>query len=129
MSDWIRRLLAAAGALGLAACQTTGAPQPASLTQATPQAIDALKSVLAEAMGRTRIDLGPGDLTRETVVTVLPLPIGPHEGNSVSMPTRFDVLIDGRGCYLRREGSDALLELRGVSCRAAAAVERGGPGG
>jgi len=123
MSRWIERLLAAAGALGFAACQTSGAPQPATLAQATPQAMDALKSVLAEAMGRTRIDLGPGDLTRDTVVTVLPLPIGPHEGNSVSMPMRFDVLIHGGRCYLRREGSDALLELRGVSCRAVVGVD------
>jgi hypothetical protein len=129
MPGWIRRLLAAAGALGLAACLTTDAPKPATLTHATPEAINALKSMLAEAMGRTRIELGPGDLTRETVVTVLPLPIGPHESNSMSLPTRFDVLVYGKRCYLRREGSDALLELRSVSCRAAGAVETGGPEG
>jgi hypothetical protein len=120
MSSRVQRLLAAMGALGLvSACQTTGAPQPATLQEATPEAMATLKSVLAEAMGRTRIDFGPGDLTRQSVVTVLPLPISPHEGNSMAMPTQFDLLVDGGRCFLRRQGGDVLLELRGVPCRAA----------
>jgi len=100
--------------LPLTACQSE--PQLATLTDASPETIEALSSVLATATGRARIQLGPNDVTRDPVVSVLPTPPGPMEGNSTAMPALFDiVLIDG-DCYVRAQSDGALYALTGLTC-------------
>jgi hypothetical protein len=113
-----RTLILAAGTLAAAACQTASQPVAAHLDPATPEAMTAVRSVLAEAMGRTRIELGAGDPGRESVIAVLPLPIDPHEGNSLAKPTLFDILIQDGACFLRKQGEEKLYSLPSVTCRA-----------
>jgi hypothetical protein len=79
-----------------------------------------LKAALANAMGRSQIELGPGDPTQSSVLSVLPLPPGPLEDRSLAKPTIFRLEIEGRACILVREDTGARISLDGVSCRAAA---------
>jgi hypothetical protein len=105
------------GALGLAACQTAADVRPAAFEQATPEALGVLRQALGAALGRTRIDLGPSDLTRDSVVAVLPLPLGPYEGNSPALPILFELVVQGERCFIRRKGETELRELPDVRCR------------
>lgn len=108
----------AAGVI-LAACQTTAAValRPAVLVDATPEALRQLDRTLAAATGRGRIKRGPGDVTKEPAIAVLPPPPGPYEGNSPAMPVYFDLVTDGKGCFVRDRSSGKTHVLRGVSCR------------
>ena len=49
----------------LAACEAE--PQLATLTEASPETVEALTGVLAAALGRASIQLGPGDPSLEPV--------------------------------------------------------------
>jgi len=107
------------------ACQSTAAvATPAVLTQADAATMARLKATLAKAMGRSPIELGPGDPTQSSVLSVLPLPPGPLEDRSLAKPTIFRLEIEGKTCMLVREGehgaSGARITLEGVACRAAA---------
>jgi hypothetical protein len=102
---------------GLGACQSMAAP--AVLTKADPPAMEALKATLAKAMGRSRIDLGPGDPTQTSVISVLPLPLAPQEDRSLAKPTIFHLEIEGANCVLVRQDTGARIPLDGVECKAA----------
>ena len=99
------------------ACQAMAAP--AVLTSADPAAMDRLKAALGKAMGRTKIELGPGDPTQTSVLSVLPLPPGPQEDRSLAKPTIFRLEIEGQTCILVREDTGARIAADGVDCRAA----------
>jgi hypothetical protein len=101
------------------ACQLTPTAVPAVLARADAAAIDRVKAVLAKEMGRSPIQLGPGDLTQSPVVSVLPLPPGPLEDRSLAMPTIFRLELEGEVCLIVREDTGARLKLDGVDCRAA----------
>jgi hypothetical protein len=112
------RLLAVAALLSIpGACQSMAAP--AVLTRADPPAMERLKAALAKAMGRTYIELGPGDPTQTSVISVLPLPLAPQEDRSLARPTIFRLEIEGSACILVREETSARIPLDGVECRAA----------
>ena len=106
-------------------CQSTSAQtaSPAVLTKADDVAMARLKAALAKEMGRSEIQLGPGDLTQNSTITVLPLPPGPLEDRSLAKPTIFLLEIEGGACVLVREGepgaSGARIPLEGVECRSA----------
>lgn len=118
MRAQLAALLAAATLMpGLGACQSM--PAPAVLTKADPAAMEALKATLAKAMGRARIELGPGDPTQTSVISVLPLPLAPQEDRSLAMPTILRLEIQGSACVLIREDSGARIPLDGVECKAA----------
>ena len=102
------------------ACQTASAAVPAVLTHADQVSMDRLKSTLAKAVGRSQVELGPGDLTQTSVVSVLPRPPGPLEDRSLAKPTLFRLEIEGGNCALVREDTGARVPLAGVDCRAAA---------
>lgn len=114
-----RAVCAALIALCVGACQTVGsaAVQPAVLLEGQASALETVKQTLVELTQQGRITLGPGDLTRKSLISVLPPPPGPYEGNSPSMPTYFELVTDGERCYLRERGKDALHQLPGVSCK------------
>lgn len=115
----ICRILSISALLGLAACQT--APQPAVLTDGTSETMAAVTGVLAGAMNRAQVELGPGDLTQASVISVLPPKPGPLEGNSTALPAVFDlVLLDG-DCYVQSRQNGELYLLIGVECRSAGA--------
>lgn len=108
--------LAASLLAGLAACQS--APRAATLEPATPEAVEALKQVLAEALGRGRVELGAGDPARDSVIAVLPPPPTALEGNSPAMPELFDILVTAEGCFVRRQTTEEMFALPGVACQA-----------
>lgn len=102
------------------ACQSTAqAAQPAVLTHADDATMARLKAALAKAMGRSPIELGPGDPTQSSVLSVLPLPPGPLEDRSLARPTIFRLEIEAQTCVLVREDSGARTVAEGVSCKAA----------
>lgn len=105
------------------ACQSTAQAAPAVLTHADDAAMARLKAALAKAMGRSPIELGPGDPTQTSILSVLPLPPGPLEDRSLAKPTIFRLEIEGQTCVLVREGeagaSGARIVAEGVACRAA----------
>jgi len=96
------QLALALGALAMAtACQST--PQqavPAVLADSRPETMDTLKATLASAMGQGRVELGAGDPTTTSAITVLPPPLGPMETASTAMPTQFNLMMRGNTCMV-----------------------------
>jgi hypothetical protein len=110
----MRRLLILAALAPLAACQSE--PQLATLTDNTPETIATLTGVLASAVGRAKVQLGPLDVLAQPVVSVLPPPAGPLEGNSPAMPVLFDIVLFDGDCYVRAQESAELFLLAGLGC-------------
>ena len=109
-------------ALLVGACQSgAGAQQPALLMQGDAPAMDQLRAALAREMGRTAVDLGPSDPTRNSVISVLPVPAGPLNDRDMALPTVFRLESDGRTCAVVRESTGARIPLDGVKCRTASA--------
>jgi len=102
------------------ACQTTAdvALRPAVLLKPNEQTRTLLENVIAEVVGAGRVTLGPVDLTRNSVISVLPPAPGPFEGNSPAMPRYFELVTDSKECFLRERGKDELRALPGTTCRA-----------
>jgi hypothetical protein len=102
-------------------CQSTPAQaaSPAVLTQADAATMERIRAALAKEMGRSVIELGPGDLTQSSTISVLPLPPGPLEDRSLAKPTIFRLEISGGACMLVREDTGARIPLEGVECKAA----------
>jgi hypothetical protein len=94
-------------------------PVPAVLTKADPPAMERLKATLAKAMGRASVDLGPGDPTQTSTISVLPPPLAPQDDRSLAKPTIFRLEIEGGACTLVREDNGARIPLDGVACKAA----------
>lgn len=103
-----------------AACQTTAdtAVKAAVLLEPNEQTRTLLENAIAEVIGPGRVTLGPVDLTRDSLISVLPPPPGPYEGNSPAMPRYFELVTDGKECFLRERGKDELRALPGTTCRA-----------
>jgi len=103
-----------------AACQTTAdsALKTAVLLEPTEQTRTLLEKAIAGIIGPGRITLGPVDLARDSLIPVLPAPPGPYEGNSPAMPRYFELVTDGKKCFLRERGKDELRALLGTTCRA-----------
>ena len=104
---------------GVTACRSPTAPElrPALLADGSPATLQTLDRVLFEATEQGPAGRGPGDPTRESVVTVPPPAPGPYEGNSPAMPRYFDIVTDGAACYLRDRKTSKVHPLPGVSCR------------
>lgn len=103
-----------------AACQTTAdtAVRAAVLLEPNEQTRTLLENAIAQVIGPGRITLGPVDLARDSLIPVLPAPPGPYEGNSPAMPRYFELVTDGKRCFLRERGKDELRALPGTTCRA-----------
>jgi hypothetical protein len=102
------------------ACQLTAPPVPAVLANADDAAMARLRATLAKAMGRSPVELGPGDPAQSSVLSVLPLPPGPLEDRSLAKPTIFRLELQSETCVLVREDTGARYMLEDVACRAAA---------
>ncbi len=122
MTGRARTARACAAILGFAmfagCCQSLPA-KPAVLTQADEAAMARLRATLAKEMGRSDVQLGPGDPTQSSTLSVLPLPPGPLEDRSLAKPTIFRLEIEGETCLLVREDTGARILLEGVNCRPA----------
>ncbi len=100
------------------ACQTVAPNAPATLANADKATLVQVKSVLAEAMDRATIELGPGDLSKTSAISVLPPPLAAREDRSLAAPVIFDIVMSGAECYaIRRDTGEAFA--LGVPCRAA----------
>lgn len=113
------RILTVSMLAGVGACQSS--PQPATLVDASPETLSALTGVLAAAVDRAQVQLGPGDLTKESVISVLPPRPGPLEGNSPAMPTIFDIVLVEGECFVQERQSGERFPLTGIACTPAAA--------
>lgn len=113
------RILSVSLLAGLAACET--APQPAVLTDTSPETMSAVTSVLATAVGRAQIELGAGDFTKEPVISVLPPRPGPLETHATAVPTLFDILLLDGDCYVQERESGEMFFLTGIECKSAGA--------
>lgn len=111
--------VALGAAAGLSACKTPEVPElrAALFVDASPATLQTLDRVLFEATREGPAKRGPGDPTRDSVVTVLPPSPGPREGNSPAMPRYFDIVTDGSICYLRDRKNGETHALPGVACR------------
>jgi hypothetical protein len=118
--------LAAAGALQ--GCIHASTPQPAVLVEADAKTLNTLRTVLAAALGRGQVVLGPEDLTTTSRFSVLPPPLGPLETRSVAIPTSFVLMTRGGLCFVQGpvenspDGNQPAAQLRlleGVACRQA----------
>ncbi len=117
ISSRILRVFAAMGVILLSACQSTDAKTYAVLVSADDQTMTALKSVLASALGQASVEIGPGDLTKTSVVAVLPPRLAQQEDRSVVQPDLFDLMINGAKCIVVRRQTGEEYDLRDVSCR------------
>jgi len=115
----------------LTACQTTAQAEaeavPAVLKKADAATMDTVKMALAKSMGSPSVVLGTLDLTKSSVISAFPkrgvMPAGApqnHAGN-FALPTRFNMMMDGRNCYMVKNGTDEKILLPGVECKAALA--------
>jgi len=111
-------LLAMIGAFALSACQSNSEVTSAALAEADSETMAELKSVLARAMDTARVELGPGDLTKASTISVLPPRLSPDEDRSTVKPTLFDIVLKGSKCFVVRRDTGDEYELAGVSCRA-----------
>ncbi len=105
------------GALMTSACQSYQTRTYAVLVTADSQTMAAVKSVLARAMNTASVDIGPGDLTKTSVISVLPPRPGLHEDRSTVMPTLFDIIIKGSTCFVVRRDTGDEHVLSGIACR------------
>jgi hypothetical protein len=100
-------------------CATQATAQPARLAKTDAATMTALRTALASALGRTRIELGPEDLANATVVSVLPLPLGPYDTRSLEVPALFDITMERGTCMLVARSDGKTYPLTGVSCKVA----------
>jgi hypothetical protein len=97
-------------------CATNVGPQPARLSNTSPQTMERVKAVLATAMGTNRIELGPENLSTSTSLTVLPPPLGPMDTRSLAVPSVFDIVKEGPSCALVLRTNGRRFPMTGVAC-------------
>lgn len=114
-------LLAVAGAFLLGGCQSAGAPEAAVLEAADSQTMAEVKSVLARALNRASVEIGPGDPTKTPTISALPPRLAPSEDRSLAAPTYFDLAIKDGACVLIRRDTGEEFALTGVRCKPAQA--------
>lgn len=105
-------------ALAVSACQHNQGPAPAVLADDSAETMSALKMGLATALNRAQIELGAGDPTVVSRVSVLPPRPTDLETRNPAMPETFQLFIRNGRCYAVRDGSEAELALPDVPCRA-----------
>ena len=101
----------------LAACQTAEPVAPAVLASADSDTLEKLKSVLVHAVGRTSVELGPGDATNTSTLSVLPPRPNPALDRNTAQPTLFDIRLRGDTCMLVRRETGQAFDLTGIACR------------
>ena len=109
-------------AITVTACHTTAhaQPSPAVLKNSDESSMKILKSALAKAMKTSRVELGTSDPTRSSSISVLPKSVRGLNGNdyaNFALPTQFDLMMEGRNCYLVKRGSENKIPLQGIRCK------------
>lgn len=106
-------------ALMLGACQHSATAAPATLADSSPESVEALKAALGNAINRANVDLGVGDLTASSSVTVLPPQLTEHETRSPATPTVFNLFVKDGICFAVQDGMDEEIPLLDVPCKPA----------
>ncbi len=107
----------ALAALAIGGCQHTGDATPAVLADASEPSMQALKSALASALGRSQVELGASDPMHIPRVSVLPPPLSPLEDRSPVKPALFDLFIRNGSCFAIQVETKIETELTNVPCR------------
>lgn len=107
--------------LALAGCQTVDAAPavPAVADLSTSDAVARAQIVLAQALGRGRVELGPHDGARAATLSVLPPPPGARETHYMAIPILFDVVLRDGKCHVIRRDTKQVYDLHGIACRPA----------
>lgn len=113
-----RILIPLIAALAVSACQHNPGSVPAVLADDSAETLSALKAGLATALNRAHIELGAGDPTSVSRVSVLPPRPTNLETRSPAMPEMFDLFIHNGRCYAVRDGTETEITLPDVPCRA-----------
>ena len=108
---------ALASLLLVCACQTASSRVPATLENTDESTLSRVKAILADAVGRAQIHLGPEDLSTSTTLSVLPPAPGPQETHSTALPSVFDLVTNGEDCFLVSRNSQESYRLKGIGCR------------
>lgn len=106
-------------ALMLGACQHSATAAPATLADSNPESVEALKAALGTAINRANVELGVGDLTASSSVSVLPPRLSEHETRSPATPTIFYLFIKDGTCLAVRADTDEEIPLPDVPCKPA----------
>lgn len=114
----IKKLFSLAAIVSFGACQHQAQPLPAVLSDGSEETLNLLRSDMAAALDRARIEFGAGDLTQSSVFVIVPPPLGPNETRSTVTPERYRLEIQGQTCFAAHEKSDARIELQNTPCRA-----------
>lgn len=99
------------------ACQHNSSAVPATLADDTPATLEALKAGLGEAIDQAKIELGVGDMTASSIVTVLPPRLTEHETRSPATPLVFNIFVQDGACFAVREGTETEIPLPDVPCK------------
>ncbi|WP_022693415.1 hypothetical protein [Ponticaulis koreensis] len=91
-----------------------GAPVPAIL--ASDAELAPLMAELREMTGRANVELGADDPLVTPIVTILPPPAGPFEGNNPALPTSYGLELRDGACVLVDQDGDLVRTLQGVTC-------------
>lgn len=111
-------LISAVGGLLIAAsCQNVTAPRPAVLVTQDAASMALIKEAAAQHLGRAKVDIGAGDLTKQSTISVLPPRVTAMEGNSAAMPKTFQLRAREDDCYLFDEAERRATLVRGLACR------------
>jgi len=106
-------------AVGIAGCHivSTDPPRPALLVTDSPAARETITKVLLSATREGVVSVGTSDLSKDPVIVVQPPRPSPYEGNSPAVPVYFDLVTDGKRCFVRERPTGKTHPLPGVSCR------------
>ncbi|MEM9570694.1 MAG: hypothetical protein AAF996_04455 [Pseudomonadota bacterium] len=105
-------------AVGLGGCQHASEDAtPAVLADTSETNLDALKTAMANTMGRAQIELGVSDLSNSSRLAVLPPRLSPNDDRSPALPTYFDLVIKNGMCMAVHSETGSETELRDVACK------------
>ena len=93
------------------------APRPAVLASGDAASMALLKDAISEHVGRASIDLGTGDLTTQSMISVLPPRVTAMEGNSVALPKMLQLRMRADDCYIYDEAERRATLVRDLVCR------------
>lgn len=106
--------MAALASLAACAHPVGGAHVPAVL--ASDAELAPLMAELREMTGRANVELGADDPLVTPVVTILPPPAGPFEGNNPALPTSYGLELRDGACVLVDLDGGLIRTLQGVTC-------------
>lgn len=111
------RFIAMGTILALSACQSMPKAKAAKLAvEPDAQQVQAIKSAVHKAMGRSDLDMDPGRLLETSILIVRPVAVPGLTDRVPGTPTRFTLMSTGTSCYLLEAGGGMRVDLPEMSC-------------